>query len=39
MLRYETESSEQEKTDDDFRVEITDLPDQTENGLRMSAAL
>lgn len=38
MLRYETESIEQEKTYDDFTVEITDIPDQTENGLRMSAA-
>ena len=38
MLRYETESIEQEKTHDDFTVEITDLREQTKNGLRMSVA-
>ena len=39
MLRYETKSIEQERTDDDVTVEITDLPEQTENGLHMSVAL
>ncbi len=33
------EKLSQEKTYDDFTVEITDLSDQTENGLRMSVAL